>query len=59
MLVTITKDYYDGTQSKSKTFELEDVQASDLVWMMMEGAVASITITKETNILKAIKKMEG
>ena len=60
--VEITKDYWDGTKSKSTAFYLDSVSASELVFMLMEKGVGSITITKKTSldrIVQFLKSTEG
>jgi len=57
MRVVITKDMFDGTKSKGKELYLEGASMSDLIFMLMTGDVAGLTITK-ADVLQGLKHME-
>lgn len=57
MKATITLDSWDGSESKSKDVDLEEVRMSDLIMLMMGAGVAGVTITKHTHLNKAVSKM--
>ncbi|KAE8546115.1 hypothetical protein [Marinobacter nauticus] len=58
MRVTITLDRYDGSQSKQKEVNLEEVQMSDLIMLLTEADTAGVTITKVKDIRKMVERME-
>lgn len=58
MKVTITLDRYDGSQSKQKEVNLEEVQMSDLIMLLTEADTAGVTITKVKDIRKMVERME-
>lgn len=55
---SITLDFYDGSQSKSKEVFLEEVSMHDLIFMMMKAGVAGITITKIERLDKMLSHMK-
>lgn len=56
MRVYITKDCFDGSESKIIEADLDGMSMSSLIFMLMGGKVASLTITKKFDIEKAIAK---
>ena len=56
MRVYITKDCFDGSESKIIEADLDGMSMSSLVFILMEAKVASITITKKFDIERAIAK---
>jgi hypothetical protein len=57
MRVYITKDHYDGSQSKTVEMDLDGAPMSQLVFMMMSAKVAGVTITKKFDVRKAVGKL--
>jgi hypothetical protein len=56
--VVITLDRYDGSHSKQKEVNLEEVQMSDLIMLLTEAGTAGVTITKVKDIRKMVERME-
>lgn len=57
MLVTITLDKIDGSQSKIKTCYADEFNFNALVFKLMESDVVGFTVTKRENILKIAEKV--
>lgn len=59
MRVRITLDKYDGSQSKLKSCDMENISMPGLILSMMARDVCGITITKDVSLDKMIKLTEG
>lgn len=57
MKVQITKDFWDGSKSKSKIVNLDGLSISALSFILMESGVAGITITRVENLNYMIKNL--
>ena len=57
MKVQVTLDYWDGTRSKARDVDMEQISGRDLMFMMMEEGVAGITITKKLPVTKMVDRM--
>lgn len=58
MLVNVTLDRYDGSESKSLQVDLADFPVRDLIFKMMESDIYGFTVTKVNTLIKACKKLE-
>lgn len=59
MIVNVTLDHYDGSESKSITVDLEDFPIRELLFKMMESDVYGFTVTKANTLIKACKKLQN
>ena len=58
MRVIITKDYWDGSRSKTAKTDLDGFNMTQLAFLLMEKGVASITITQVENLQYMIDMMQ-
>lgn len=59
MKVLITLDTYDGSKSKTREVDLENVSGQQLMYLMMQADVYGVTITKADTLLKGVQRMEN
>lgn len=58
MRVTVTKDYLDGSQSKSREIDLDSgISMNQFIFMLTEQGVAGLTITRVLPLLKMTKDL--
>lgn len=57
MVVNVTLDYFDGSQSKAKTCEAESIPLRELMFQLMSSEVCGVTITKVSGIIKAVDRL--
>lgn len=57
MKVTVTLDYYDGSQGKSVVIDAEDMPVRDLMFKMMNKDVCGFTVTKTEDVVRLMSKM--
>jgi hypothetical protein len=57
MKITLTLDYWNGTLSKSKVMDAEDITSHKIIFALLESGVAGITITKVDNLFKVIEHL--
>jgi hypothetical protein len=56
MQVIITLDKYDGSQGKAIECDLAEISLNQLAFEMMQANVCGFTVTKVTNLTKAVEK---
>ena len=55
MRVNITKDYWNGARSETKTVNLDGFSTGNLAFMLLGSGVASITITRIESLQDMIR----
>lgn len=57
MKVHLTLDYYDGSQSKVVTRDLDEIDMSTVRLQLMTAGVSSFTMTKAVSLVKMTDKL--
>ncbi len=59
MKITITLDYWNGTLSRSKTIDEEQLTSHAIITALLQSGVAGITITKHDKLSNVLKHLKG